>query len=71
MVLATCLPCGCRSASIRAGDPLPVARIFISHASANRQQAERLQVDLSQMGHPDGFLDVENLRVGDDWEQRL
>ena len=48
-----------------------MARVFISHASADRQVAEQLQADLSRMGHADGFLDVEQLRVGDDWERRL
>lgn len=48
-----------------------MARVFISHANDNRDQAERLQRELSQRGQHDIFLDTENLRVGQDWERRL
>ncbi len=48
-----------------------MARIFISHSSANRGEAISLAESLRCAGFPELFLDVEDLYVGQDWERRL
>jgi hypothetical protein len=48
-----------------------VARVFISHSSANSDSAKELADWLRKEGFPEPFLDVEGLLVGQDWERRL
>ncbi|MEB3165073.1 MAG: toll/interleukin-1 receptor domain-containing protein [Cyanobacteriota bacterium] len=48
-----------------------MTRVFISHASANSDRARELSEWLRQQRFPEPFLDVEGLRVGQDWERSL
>jgi len=51
-----------------------LARIFLSHASKDAQQAEALIAWLRGEGHTEVFLDIDDeagIQPGDDWERRL